>query len=315
MKITALGCGNAFSTTNGNNCFLLEDIDKLNSFDSRGLLDLTGKYEGRPRKLLIDAGWALPYMLEKANVNIKDIDDVYISHAHADHIGGLEYLAFSRYDFMKKPEKSAPTFPSLIANECLMKDLWEKSLKGGMESLEGINCTLGTFFNLCPVKPNEIIEWCGWKLRLVQQIHIMTGSVITNTFGLIMSKLGHPTVYFVTDSQHCSPHQLEVFYREADLIFQDCELIGVSVPDKDMTHREMKFCSHVHANYGQLAALQGSNSTVLPFDIRKKMWLTHYQNFKTLNKDFFGNDCSWDLMATITDGFQGFVNVGQTWEV
>jgi hypothetical protein len=25
MKITALGCGNAFSTENGNNCFLLED--------------------------------------------------------------------------------------------------------------------------------------------------------------------------------------------------------------------------------------------------------------------------------------------------
>lgn len=307
MKITALGCGNAFSTLNGNNCFILED----EQYDE-GPQDSRYETEHMPRKMLIDCGWALPYMLQKQQIDIKNIDDVYISHAHSDHIGGLEFMAFSRYDFVKKPDIATSKSPSLIANSSLMNEVWEKSLRGGMESLEGIDCTLGTFFRLNPIAPNQSFRWCGWTCRLVQQIHIMTGSVITNTFGLIMKKHKHPTVYFVTDSQHCSPHQLEVFYREADLIFQDCELIGVDC--KEFSNREMKFCSHVHANYGQLAGLKGSNSTILPAEIRKKMWLTHYQDFKMINQDFFGNACLWNDMA-IHDGFQGFVNVGQTWEV
>jgi hypothetical protein len=60
----------------------------------------------------------------------------------------------------------------------------------------------------------------------------MAGSVISNTFGLIMKKEGHKTLYLVTDSQHCSPHQVEVFYKEADIIIQDCELIGVDTKKK-----------------------------------------------------------------------------------
>ena len=297
MKITSLGCGNAFSTVNGNNCFLLEDGYEHN---------------GTVRKLLIDAGWALPYMLQKSQVSVKDITDVYVSHAHADHIGGLEYLAFSRYDFVNKPQFAPNGSPCLIGNPALLKDVWEKSLRGGMESLEGIDCTLETYFKVKSIEPHKHFEWCGWDCRLVQQIHIMTGSMITNTFGIIMKKEGHQTVYFVTDSQHCSPHQAEVFYKEADVIFQDTELIGVDC--KDPANREMKFCSHVHANYGQLAGLKGANSTILPMEIRNKMWLTHYQDFMMWNKDFFGNDYLW-AMGAKADGFQGFVHVGQTWEV
>jgi ribonuclease BN (tRNA processing enzyme) len=304
MKITALGCGNAFSTLNGNNCFLLED----EQYDE-GPQDSRYETDHSPRKLLIDAGWALPYMLQKQQIDIKSITDVYVSHAHSDHVGGLEFMAFSRYDFVNKPQFAPNGAPYLIGNSTLLKDLWEKSLRGGMESLEGIDCSLETFFKVKSIEPHRHFQWCGWDCRLVQQIHIMTGSMITNTFGLIMTKYKHPTVYFVTDSQHCSPHQLEVFYKEADLIFQDCELIGV-----DAKNYEMKFCSHVHANYGQLAGLKGSNSTMLPHEIRNKMWLTHYQDFMMLNKDFFGNDALWDMMAK-GHGFQGFVKVGQTWEV
>ena len=300
MKITILGCGNAFSLNNGNNCILLED----ETYDT--------VLHKKKRKLLIDAGWALPFMLQwnsiGKNVSVKDITDVYISHQHSDHIGGLEYLAFSRYDFINKPQKALSTFPTLIANETLMNQCWETSLKGGMSSIEGVDCNLGTFFNLKPIQPNEHFQWCDWDCRLVQQIHIMTGSVITNTFGLIMKK-NDKTVYFVTDSQFCSPHQLEVFYKEADIIFQDCELIGV-----DTVKKEMNFCSHVHANYGQLAGYKNSNSTILPASVKKKMWLTHYQDFVNENADFYGNSCDWDTMV-VDEGFAGMVRVGQEFEI
>jgi hypothetical protein len=305
MKITVLGCGNAFSTKNGNNCILLEDEEYLSTSDNK---QISG--QSSTRRMLIDAGWALPYMLERHKIDVKSITDVYVSHAHADHIGGLEFLGFSRYDWVNKPD-DAFSFdaPTLIANTKLMGDLWEDSLKGGMSSLEGVDAQLHTFFQLKFVNSNEVYNWCGWKCRLIQQIHIMTGTVITNTFGLFMEKPDHPSIYFVTDSQHCSPRQIEVFYKKADMIFQDCECIGV-----DTLNRESKFMSGVHANFAQLAGWKSANSTILSDDIKAKMYLTHYQDFVTEGKDFFGNKCNWVKLAK-DEGFKGFVHPGMTLEV
>lgn len=279
MKITILGCGNAFSTVNGNNCILLEENDS---------------------RLLIDAGWDLPHMLKRNNVDVKSIDYIYISHAHADHCGGLEYMAFSRYDWMRKPGIASDTSPYLIANSTFMNELWEYSLKGGLRSIEGRDATLATFFKLLPIQPNETFLWEGWEFQLIQQIHIMTGSIISPTFGLIATKPCHKTIYFVTDSQHCSPRQQELFYKQSDLIFQDCEITP--------------FYSNVHANYEQLAGYDNANAIKLSPEIKAKMWLTHYQDFLNSKKDFYGNECDWDAKAA-ADGFAGFVRVGQQFEV
>jgi len=307
MRVTVMGCGNAFSTKNGNNCLLLEDLEVVNTSDSVQI-----NSQSYNRKMLIDAGWALPYMLEKNGVDVKEINDVYISHAHADHIGGLEYLGFTRYDWFTKPqfwdEFKNGSAPNIIANSKLLTDLWHNSLSGGMSSLEGIDACMDTFFRPHPIMPNETFEWCGWKCKLIQQIHIMTGTIITNTFGLFMEKPGHPSLYFVTDSQHCSPRQIEIFYKKADVIFQDCECIGV-----DTTNKLSKFMSGVHANYAQLAGWPSANSVLLPGDIKAKMYLTHYQDFVSEDKDMFGNHCSWNDLAT-EDGLRGFVKVGQTFE-
>lgn len=296
MNITILGCGNAFSlsTKNGNASFLLEEKDPISL---------------ETHRLLLDCGRTTPEMLDRAGIDVKTITHIYISHLHGDHIFGLEHLGFSRYDWAKKPIKANNTAPTLIANERLMNELWERALSGTMESLEGIDCTLGTFFHLWPIGSNKVFYWAGWQCRLVQQVHIMAGSIIKNAFGIIMEKPEHKTVYFVTDSQHCSPNQAQVFYKEADIIFQDCELIGVDTKDKTM-----RFCSNVHANYGQLATYKDSNSVILSTDIKKKMWLTHYQDFYNDNKDFFGNECDWNALAA-NDGFAGFVRVGQKFEI
>jgi ribonuclease BN (tRNA processing enzyme) len=287
MKITILGCGHNGSTINGNNCILLEE--------NRGANNV--------QRMLIDAGWDLPHMLKRGKVRPKDITDVYISHLHGDHIGGLEWLGFDRYDWATRPRPTKCNWDLILhANSLLMNEMWDHSLSGGMSSIEGIDATLETFFRLNPIRPNTTFEWCGWTFKLIQQIHIMSGSIITNTFGLLVTKPGHKTLYFVTDAQHCSPRQVEVFYREADIIFQDCELYPA------------KMMSQVHANYAQLAGYPEANSVKLSDDIKSKMWLTHYQDFYNDKKDFFGNECDWDALAE-KDGFQGFVHVGQTFEV
>ena len=306
MKITVIGCGNAFSNRNYNQCLLLSE-------------------DGR--NMLVDCGFQTGAALHSAKVPLKSITDVYISHLHADHIGFLEGLGFQRYDWLNKPASAKEEWhhgyrkpallspeqsyaPILHANEGMMHELWEHSLKGGMKCIEGLDATLDTFFYTDPIKPGDFFMWGQWKCEPVQQIHIMAGSYISNTFGLFMTHVAtKKKVYFTTDAQHCSPRQVEIFYRNADIIFQDCECIGM-----DMALKQVKFMSGVHANYAQLAGWDEANSPKLAADIKAKMWLSHYQDFVSDKRDMFGNPMDWDTLAA-NDGFKGFVKVGQEIEI
>lgn len=337
MKIKVIGCGNAFSNKQYNQSFVLEE---------------------NGRRLLIDCGIQTPKALTDAGYKPTDINDIYVSHLHSDHVGGLEYFAFLRYDWMKRPRKydenGCNYAPTLIANEQLLKDLWNKTLRGGLESMEGFVATLETFFIPKPIEPNKSFDWEGWTVDLIQQVHIMSGSVIMPSFGIMFTKSGHKSVYFVTDSQHCSPRQMEEYYRRADIIFQDCECSGVNFqfdegtkvckkfeislkeqtvkeviewPSDDMKAVELlaqgiepfewecfKFGSGVHANYAQLAGYNSANSIKLPIDIRKKMYLSHYQDFVLQGLDMFGNPVDWENQAKI-DCFAGFAKVGMEKEI
>lgn len=326
MKIKVIGCGNAFSEKNFNQSFLIEE---------------------NGRKLLIDCGSQIPRALQSHGIDFKEIDDIYISHLHADHIGGLEYFAFQRYDWVNKPRKANNGAINLIGNVQLLKDLWNKSLSGGLESMQGFVANINTWFHTQPVEPNESFEWQGWKVDLIQQIHVMSGSVIMPSFGMIFKKEGHKTVYFVTDSQHCSPRQVEDFYNEVDIIFQDSEFIGVNTLMEEGTEyfsrndenvikeglpleevvakfaekgwEEKKwsravFGSGVHANYAQLAGYNSANSIKLSKETKSKMWLSHYQDFVNNNKDMFGNDIDWDKEIA-KEGFAGKVTLGQEFEI
>ena len=52
--------------------------------------------------LLIDCGTDIRFSLSQANYLPQDVDAVYISHLHADHIGGIEWFAFQRKFISKK---------------------------------------------------------------------------------------------------------------------------------------------------------------------------------------------------------------------
>ena len=301
MKIRVLGCGSAFSTDNMNQQFLLT--------------------EGG-RTLLVDCGYATPFVLKRAGIKIQEIDDIYISHAHADHIGGLEFVAFNVYDFMNKPRswqehkaalaagRKGKPFPRLIGDYLLLKEVWEKSLRGGLESIEGFLATMDTFFETTPIYENGSLDWQGWKLETVQQVHVVSGNHIMHTYGVMLSKPGHKTVYLTTDTQYNSPRQADTFYTKADIIFQDCETMGVNMKD-----RKYIFGSKVHASYAELAAgFANVNNMVLSAEIRAKMLLSHYQDHVLAGVDFFGNPCDWDAQAK-ADGFMGMVHVGLELEV
>ncbi len=234
FEIIALGVGSAFTTPpsgNLNNC----------DFQSNFIVRKNGKC------LLIDCGSDIRFSLAQQELSVSDIDAVYISHQHADHIGGMEWLAFSTYfnPTLKKP--------TLYCVTPLMRLLWKECLKGGLSSLQGKVAHMTEYFDCVSVPAKEKFEWEGITCQTVQTVHIVSGYVFNYSFGLIMDN-GGKKVFLTTDTQH-APNQITEFYNQADLILQDCE----TAP----------FKSGIHAHYSELAEL--------PADIKSKMYLYHYQ--------------------------------------
>ncbi|MEK6833193.1 MAG: MBL fold metallo-hydrolase [Nanoarchaeota archaeon] len=252
MKIQFIGCGSAFTTKDyyQSNIIIHSDDNK---------------------KLLIDCGSDARFALNELGFSAKDLDSVFISHLHADHIGGLEWLAFCTY-FAKLPR------PKLYCNDKLMHELWDFSLKGGLESIQGKVVTLTEYFDCNPIANNEYFVWEGIKFTPVQTVHVMAGYYIKYSYGLLINKInGTEKIFITTDTQHC-PSSIRDFYHYSKVIFHDCET--------------SPYPSGVHANYDEL--------NTLSVETKNKMWLYHYNPAPKQNP--------------IKDGFLGFVTKGQIFE-
>jgi ribonuclease BN (tRNA processing enzyme) len=255
LKIQFIGVGSAFTT---------RDYYQSNAL----VISESGK------KLLIDCGTHAQFALEELGINNSnlgnEIDGVYISHLHADHIGSMEWLALVTY--------FNPNFkrPKLFGIQSLMSDLWNRSLRGGLETLEGKLANLTDYFECHPIRINNSFIWENIKFTPVQTVHVVSGMKIQHSYGLLINEVGSDkTIFFSTDTQF-APYQMRRFYEASDLILHDCE----TAP----------FKSGVHAHYDDL--------NTLPKNIKQKMWLYHYQPNP--------------VQDSVKDGFLGFVKKGQT---
>jgi hypothetical protein len=98
------------------------------------------------------------------------------------------------------------------------------------------------------------------------------------------------TIFWSADCQFC-PAQIMDFYKQADLIIQDCET--------------MPFKSGVHANFLDLITL--------PEDIKKKMILIHYNDNILDNNGQINPD--W-IEKENNAGFSfGFATKGQEFDI
>ena len=263
MELITLGSGSAFTSKNWQSNFAVRRNGKI---------------------LLLDCGGDVRFALEEAGIALPEIDAVYVSHAHADHIGGIEWLGFCT---LFNPTLKKPT---MFGEANLLRELWTKSLVGGMEGLEGTKyietngdgVLLSTYFEPRPVFPNSFFVWEGIRFDIVQSVHIVAKYSLCNSFGLMWSDPDtDERVYLTTDTQYSPEAAMRAFYLEAKHIFQDCE----TAP----------FKSGVHANYEDLK--------MLPSELKAKMWLYHYQDNVIADYD------TWNAKA-ITDGFRGFVKTG-----
>jgi ribonuclease BN (tRNA processing enzyme) len=234
MKITTLGSGSAFTLENYQTSFLIET---------------------KKTSLLFDCGGDTRFALKDIGKSYKDIRNVYITHLHGDHIGGLEWLGFTK--FFDPSQKK----PSLYIPLILVEDLWNKCLRGGMGSLQGRVLTLKNYFEVKSIHQNKSFVIDDIECQPVQTIHIMNGYYFVPSFGLMITTKSGKKVFFTGDTQF-APEQIKTFYNQADMIIHDCEFLYLP----DGTPIE----SGVHAHFEKLKTL--------PEEIRRKIWLVHYQD-------------------------------------
>jgi ribonuclease BN (tRNA processing enzyme) len=225
IKLTFIGSGSAFTVGN-------------NNYHSNMIIESASQ-----KKFLLDCGSDARHALFELGLTSKDIDALYISHLHADHVGGLEWLAFNTY----KNKIKIPFFLS----EDLVGELWNNVLSGGLRSLDNISTSLSTFFVVHSINLSRQFLWEGIEFQLVKVMHVRSEGLERPCYGLFITFQGKKI--FITSDTRTSDNLFH-YYQTADIIFHDCET------STDHTG--------VHTHYNSLKNLDNA--------IKSKMWLYHY---------------------------------------
>lgn len=193
--------------------------------------------------VLLDCGIYAIQSLAVVREEVADIDEVFISHLHPDHFGGLGQFAMIR-KFMRQGKEK----PLLLLPDSLHENL----VDGLMSQVASENGTGAEDFfrmlRLNPGYPRQLLG--GASLSIFRTEHCN----VQPSFGMRIETSEGIRVLISGDTKF-TRDVLMKHYEWADVILHECQLFGEPI---------------VHTGYSQLVAL--------PMEIRQKMWLYHYEN-------------------------------------
>ena len=176
------------------------------------------------RALLVDCGFTVPSELTRIN-KLRYVTDIVITHAHADHIGGLESLGFTNYFVFGKKGNMRPNL--YLGTDEFAHKLWENSLKGGMEKIQNesnqpMNVTLDTYFK---IHTGKEIKIPGLPVaRLFETPHVPG----LENYGLEFDN----GIFYSGDT-------LDLPKKDSRLIFQDCQFQELTI-NAHITYDKLK---------------------------------------------------------------------------
>jgi ribonuclease BN (tRNA processing enzyme) len=150
-SLLIVGCGHSEALDNFNNNALIQN--------SQG-------------NMLIDCGHTIKHALHAQSLSIKDIDSIFITHVHGDHVFGLERVAYESIFKYKKKIR-------LIFHESIYDELWTNTLMGSLGKIGEGNRSLDDYFELVILKSFYFQE-LGIDFELIPVEHTPNKA----TFGL-----------------------------------------------------------------------------------------------------------------------------------
>ncbi|MGO4497068.1 MBL fold metallo-hydrolase [Paenibacillus sp. 2RAB27] len=226
LQIQMLGTGSAFSKLYYNTSAVIRTTDAT---------------------ILIDCGPTVPKSLSEIAIELDQIDGILISHIHADHIGGLEEVAFRLfYQYNRKRV-------TLYVTEALAEVLWENSLKGGLYNPEDGFHQLQDYFELVFLQERVPYQLSPeLTIEIIPTLHIaqkLNYSMFINHRTFYSADLQFNKDFLINEVAHT---------RNCHTIFHDCQLNGPG---------------YVHTTLEELLTL--------PEDIQKLIYLMHYDDHMT----------------------------------
>ncbi len=261
--------------------------------------DMQGKRGKKPYRMLVDMGGDARHALKDLGLASADIDGVYISHSHNDHIGGMEYMAlttffnpfytpakkgwlgnqfiadklFLEHEAWPRPPENAR--PDLFIHRKVLEPL-KRAVGPGIDTLQGVpNVELETYFDIHLIgkqangqtKAHIFEDGTGyWTTTPIFALHVISSSEEMASYGINLQHSDGYNVLMPTDTQHTMPPQLESYYLRADRIYMDCETA--------------KIPSGVHPHISELV------SRMAP-EIQKKCLLYHYDSPECIPENLF----------------------------